>query len=173
MEFLENRLLLASDLDFAAAAGSETGKRGLSGPHYNLNVIGVPKAKTAEMDGNHDHRIFVNLQGNSKIHLTDGDQFRVLDANGTDKDGAEFQLPNPDPDNDGTTEYSVFVRPLGKPGGNVDVTLLATYVDELGNEFLATGETLSVTRNPGQSKFENVSKELFYVYIDTDGDGDT
>ena len=55
-------------------------------------------------------RIFVPREGNAKINLKEGD-FLVLDANGTDGSAA-FQLPNPDPDNDGTTTYSVFARAL-------------------------------------------------------------
>ena len=86
-----------------------------SGPHYNLNIIGVPKDKTATMDNNSGHRIFVKLDGKSRILLTEG-PFQVLDANGTDGLAA-FQLPNPDPDGDGTTVYSVYARALGKPGG--------------------------------------------------------
>ena len=88
--------------------------------HYNLNIIGVPKAKTADMTGDSGHRIFVPLTGKVSISLKEGD-FQVLDANGTDGK-ASFQLPNPDPDNDGTTLYSVYARALGKPGGSSATT---------------------------------------------------
>jgi hypothetical protein len=33
-----------------------------SGPHYNLNILGVPRDKTADMTGNNGHRIFVKLE---------------------------------------------------------------------------------------------------------------
>src|SRR5262245_8793813 len=49
-----------------------------SGAHYNLNVIGVPKGKSADMTGNNGHRIFVALQSKTKILLSPGD-FGVLD----------------------------------------------------------------------------------------------
>ena len=65
------------------------------------------------------HRIFVPLEGKTRILLAEapeGQSFAVLDANGT-KGPAKFQLPNPDPDGDGTTVYSVYARALGKPGG--------------------------------------------------------
>ena len=91
-----------------------------NGPHYNLNIIGVPKDKTADMTGNNGHRIFVPLEGNCRINLSLGD-FRVLDANCTDGPSA-FQLPNPDPDGDGTTTYSVYARALGKIGGSSTTT---------------------------------------------------
>jgi hypothetical protein len=78
-------------------------------------------------------RIFVPLEGNSKIMLSQGD-FGVLDANGTDGT-ASFQLPNPDPENDGHTEYSVWARALGTPGGSSTTTTCATdIVDGDGTE---------------------------------------
>ncbi len=139
-----------------------------SGPHYNLNIIGVPKDKTADMTGNMGHRIFVKLQGNSTIWLAEGDNFQVLDANGTDKDGAKFQLPDPDPDDDLVSEYSVFVRTLGTPGGQASMTTCY----ETGTERVCSMEKLTLKRdNNGAPKFSNVSKTLFTVFVDTDGDG--
>jgi hypothetical protein len=90
------------------AAETLTGNGGPSGAHYNLNLIGVSNNKSADLTGNDGHRIFVPLTGSTKIMLSQGD-FQVLDANGTDGQAA-FQLPNPDPDNDGVTQYSVFAR---------------------------------------------------------------
>ena len=78
-----------------------------SGAHYNLNIIGVPKGKTADMTGGSGRRIFVPLTGKCNIKLSEG-AFQVLDANCTDNNQATFQLPNPDPENDGITEYSVW-----------------------------------------------------------------
>ncbi len=150
-----------------------------SGPHYNLNLIGVPKDKTALMDDNNGHRIFVKLEGNTKIYLAEGDDFAVLDANGTDGNGARFQLPNPDPENDGITVYSVYARALGKPGGSGRITPCATSAGDDG--ILGTAddvEVCSVTalvleRGKGKSGFQNVSKYLLYVNVDLDGDGQT
>jgi hypothetical protein len=79
-------------------ASAASGNGAPSGAHYNLNIIGVPKGKTADMTGSNGHRIFVNLQGNCRINLSMGD-FQVLDGNCTDGISG-FQLPNPDPDND-------------------------------------------------------------------------
>lgn len=93
-------------------AFAQPGHGAPSGPHYNLNIIGVPKDKTADMKGGHGHRIFVKLDGKSKIWLKEGDDFQVLDANGTDADGAKFQLPDPDPDDDLVLSYSVYARAL-------------------------------------------------------------
>lgn len=143
-----------------------------SGPHYNLNVIGVPKDKSADMDGNSGHRIFVKLDKKSKIMLREGDDFRVLDANGTDNDGAKFQLPNPDPDGDGVTVYSVWARALGKPDGLANITTCAYDEDEFDPTVLVevcSVWVLTLGREKGKSKFRNAS-ELLYVYADL-GDG--
>lgn len=149
-------------------AAQATGNGAPSGAHYTLNIIGVSKDKAAEMDGNNGSRIFVPLWGKAKINLTEGD-FGVLDANGTDNDGATFALPNPDPDADGVTEYSVFARALGTPGGSSTTTTCATDPETL-DEICST-ESMVLVRNKGKSSFDNVSRELLYVYYDLDGDG--
>ena len=94
-----------------------------SGPHYNLNIIGVDNAKSAKMTDSKRHTIFVPLYSLKKVHTNsdestvdiytqiflkespDGESFKVCDGNGFDKaydcdgevmsnkDGAVFQLP--------------------------------------------------------------------------------
>jgi len=139
----------------------------LTGAHYSLNIIGVPKGKTASMTGDSGRRIFVPRTGSAKINLSEG-PFAVLDGNGTDGSAA-FQLPNPDPDGDGTTAYSVFARALGKPGGSSKTTTCLT--DSLGDTYCSI-YSMVLTRSKGGSTFTNVSRELLYVYADLDGDGD-
>lgn len=139
----------------------------LSGTHYSLNMIGVSKGKTADMTGNQGHRIFVNLFGKTRILLGEG-EFQVLDANGTDGT-AKFQLPSPDPDNDGITAYSVWARALGKPGGKAGIATAAT--DTATGEIVYSLETTVFVRSNGKSTFEDISKYLLYVYADLDGDG--
>jgi len=154
---------------FAFAGQDETGNGAPSGAHYNLNIIGVSKDKSTDMDGNNGHRIFVPLYRKAKIFLTEAEYFnniQVLDANGTDSNGATFALPNPDPDRDGTTAYSVYVRALGKPGGKADMQ--SCYIDENDDEWCAddfTGgvEPIEIERRRGKSTFTNVSKDLLYV----------
>lgn len=138
-----------------------------SGSHYNLNLIGVPQNKTADMTGNNGRRIFMPLFGKSSILLKEG-PFSVLDANGTDG-SASFQLPNPDPENDGITIYSVFARALGKPGGSAKMTTCAT--DPITGEVYCSLESLVAVRGTGKSSFSNVTKDLLYIYVDLDGDG--
>jgi len=99
------------------------------GAHYNLNIIGV-KEKTMN-DISAGNVIFVNLFGESHINLQEGDDYAVLDKNGTDEDGALFKLPKPGFEPyvtelpygfDTTTDYSVYARPLGKPMGGATIT---------------------------------------------------
>jgi hypothetical protein len=154
-----------------------------NGAHYNLNIIGVSDPKTSDMTDSNRHTIFVPLSGNAKIRLCEsgtdcGDgSFQVLDGNGTDGNGALFALPNPDPDGDGTTVYSVFARALGKPGGKSETTACATGPGADGvlgtedDEVVCSVATLVLERTKGGPKFQNVSKELLYVYADVDGDG--
>ena len=151
----------------AMPAAAQTGNGAPSGAHYNLNIIGVPKEKSADMTNNNGHRIFVSLWGNTKILLYEGEDYQVLDANGTDGSAA-FQLPNPDPDNDGVTEYSVWARALGRPGGSSTTTTCA--YDEFGQLWCSV-YSMVLVRERGRSWFDNVSRELLYIYVDLDGDG--
>jgi hypothetical protein len=144
-----------------------TGNGAPSGGHFNLNLIGVPRGKSAPMTNDDGHRIFVPLAGSTKILLSEGD-FAVLDGNGTDGSAA-FQLPNPDPDGDGTTAYSVYVRALGTPGGSSIATACAT--DPIDGQEVCSITSAVVVREKGKSSFTNVGRDLLYVYADVDYDG--
>jgi hypothetical protein len=109
--------------------------------------------------------IFTKLFGNTKINLQEG-PYQVIDANGTDGNGALFQLPNPDPDGDGVTAYSVYARALGKPGGSAAATTCFT---DSTDTYCST-ESVILVRGTGKSSFANVSKELLTLCLDTDGD---
>jgi hypothetical protein len=186
-------LVLGSGI--ALADKDVTGNGAPSGPHYNLNIIGVQNPKTADMDGSNGHVIFVALSGKSKINLVEGDDYAVLDANGTDSNGAILQLPDPGLDPylvggdmtgvDTMSDYSVFVRPLGKPGGWATITTCADLVDSdfaglLSGKFLRTlnragyfggyasveqvGQDITL-RTTGKDKkgFQNVTAELLTI----------
>ena len=137
-----------------------------SGPHYNLNIIGMEKGKNENIGCGQGHRIFVQMSKTdrvkTKILLQEGD-FAVIDCDGTDGT-ARFQLPNPDPDNDGVTEYSVYIRVLGKPGGDIIMTTCAT--DPLTGEPVCSDLQVIKVRETGKGKqkFDNVSAELLYIY---------
>ena len=163
-----------------------------NGAHYNLNLIGVPKDKTADMTNNDGHRIFVQLTGGedatslkgklfseitrvNKIFLQPapaGESFQVLDANATDANGALFQLPI-----DVSTKWTVWARALGKPGGKSLTTTCATVtvLDATGlpvQEVICSVATLTMQRTKN-AKFMNVSSSLLFVTIAVDPAVDT
>jgi hypothetical protein len=154
----------------SASTASATGNGAPSGSHYQLNIIGVSKDKNPNMTGGDGRRIFVGLGrtgevSGTRINLTEGD-FGVVDANGTDGVAA-FSLPNPDPDGDGTTAYSVYVRALGKPGGKA--TMQSCYTDAQTGEtwcavdYVGGVNPITIERTKGKQTFTNVSKDLLYV----------
>ncbi len=151
----------------AAAGTTETGNGCPSGAHYNLNIIGMAHAKNVDPNAvaGDGHRIFVQLgsrdsTATTKISLVEGADFAVLDYDGTDG-AAKFQLPNPDPDGDGVTQYTVYLRVLGKPGGKIRMATSAT--DPNFGEIVSDMAVVSV-RTKGQQKFSNVSAALLYIY---------
>lgn len=205
-------LLLAACGTLAPEAVLEETGQGHGAPKgahdYQLLIVGVENEKSADMQDSNRRTIFVPLYGRAKIELTEGD-FAVLDGNAFD-DPAQFQLPAPgldaylvgDPgDADVESEYSIFIRPLGKPGGYATMTTCAELLD---SEFagLLPGKTVNILnrdedgaycsieqvgnvlegdmrlfRDTGKSVFSNVSAELltivFEVEIDLDEDGVT
>jgi hypothetical protein len=138
-----------------------------SGSHVQLNIIGVPKGKSANLSGGDGRRIFMPLEGMARINLSPGD-LAVLDANGTDGVAA-FQLPNPDPDGDGVTSYWVFARALGTPGGQATITTCAA--DPTTGETVCSTDALLLLRTKGKQTFSDVSRQLLFVTVDLDGDG--
>ena len=170
------------------------------GKHFNLNIIGVSNPKKADMDyagsGNGGGGvIFVALDGHSKINLVEGADYAVLDKNAFDSDGALLQLPDLGLDPyvvgdkggaDTISDYSVFVRPLGKPGGWATITTCADLVDSdfaglLSGKFVkvlnkegyfggfASVEqvgmdiTLRTNGKNGKTQFTNVTAELLTI----------
>src|SRR5207245_1391835 len=103
----------ATTTSVTTASVATTGNGAPSGSHFNLNIIGVPKDKTADMNNNNGRRIFVELVGGNKASAINGtdfsvlsrvntillthdplnERFQVLDANATDQNGAVFLLP--------------------------------------------------------------------------------
>jgi hypothetical protein len=173
----------------ATVAAATTGNGAPSGSHFNLNIIGVPKDKTASMTGGDGHRIFVQLNGGedaaslngklanqlnkvNKIMLQPapvGESFLVLDANATDSNGALFQLPA-----DVSSTWTVWARALGKPGGKSNTTTCATTagVDgvfgTLDDEIICSLNTLTMERSKGKSTFTNVSADLLFITVTVD-----
>jgi len=162
---------------------------------YQLNIIGTSD-KNPNLSGGSGHRIFVDLNGDSRISLFEGD-YAVLDAHGTDG-WASFQLPKPgldafivgDPgDADVESAYSVFIRPLGKPGGWATITTCADLLDSTFGGLLTgsqirvlnriddvTGAFCSIeqvgadilTRTKGKSTFTNVTAQLLTIVFEVE-----
>ncbi len=171
------------------ASVAATGNGAPSGSHYNLNIIGVPKDKTATMTTGDGHRIFVQLWGGedavslngklsnqllkvNKIFLQPapaGESFQVLDANATDSSGALFQLPA-----DVSATWTVWGRALGTPGGKANMTTCATTAGLDGilgtadDEVICSMGTLSLDRTKGKQTFTNVSGDLLFITIVVD-----
>jgi len=172
-----------------ATAGTQatTGNGAPSGPHYNLNIIGVNKGKNPPLTFSDRHTIFVALGSRNQslitnIFLTQG-PFHVCDGNGFDpaydcdgnpikvsgntQMGAVFQLPcdtatvggtQTGTCPDGTSEaYSVWVEALGKPGGQATVTTCA--FDSTGTLVCSTNNKV-LSRGGGKSGFSNVTTLL-------------
>jgi hypothetical protein len=169
----------------------------LSGPHYNLNIIGVDAGKTATMSTSNRHTIFVGLgrKNNtitSTIWLQPGADFRVCDGNGFDAahdcsgvpfkpQGATFQLPcntslayDPAvgcPAEVAQRSYTVWARALGKPGGEASAMTCAT--DKSTGEIVcSTTNALTLDRQKGKSLWQDATKQLTSLVVDLDGDGD-
>ncbi|HOZ03599.1 MAG TPA: hypothetical protein PKX78_03850 [Candidatus Woesebacteria bacterium] len=153
----------------AQTAPRITGNGAPSGAHYNLNILGkVDKDCNTETDTSAGRRIFVPLVGKASISLTEAPEFAVIDYCGTDGK-ASFSLPNPDPDNDGVTTYSVWAVAKGKPGGSASMTTCA--IDGTTGENICSIYSTVQVREAGKGKFTDVSKSLLYIYADLDLDG--
>ena len=190
---------------------AELGNGYPSGGHdYILQIIGVPKDKSAAMDNNNGRRIFVQLEsentatpGNQNSGLTKGggnDQnhiylcnssngendvvdprcdawranghvgdFGVIDANGTDGDGALFGLPDPcagSVSTDGCSPtYAIWAR--AKTGGSAIIT---TCADETGAGFDGTDDVwcgsngITLSRQTARKAID-VSSNLLFMTI--------
>lgn len=169
----------------ATSAFAQVGK-GLSGPHYNLNIIGVPHDKTAAMDDSSRHTIFVPLNNvgsvprQIKIFYVAGDHFEVLDGNATDDGEATIMVPAVDFSD---LSYDVYAVGLGKPNGGAIVDVECAYddpasggpgdptFDETCTETLLMG-SFDVDRAKGKPQRENISDAFRATgCIDVDNDG--
>lgn len=201
-------MLVLSLIISTAATAADGAPKGNA--DYQLNIIGTNDKNDASGGsqenpgdwGGNGHRIFVDLNGDSRIALFEG-AYAVLDANGTDG-WASFRLPAPgvdahlvgDPgDADVMSEYSVFVRPLGKPGGWSTITTCADVLDSsfgglIGNKDTnvienaidaETGATCSIEqvgqditlRTKGKTSFTNVTAQLTTIVFAVVIEGET
>ena len=113
--------------------------KGLSGPHFQINIIGVPKDKKVDMTNSDRRTIFVPLNNdpalrNIKIFVTGdtdpvtpgtqcGNDFAVLDGNATDGE-ATLLVPC---ELGSTLSFNVYAVGLGKPGGSANVDAVCIF----------------------------------------------
>lgn len=154
------RLILAvaviAGLTLAVPMFAQVGQ-GLSGPHYNLNIIGVKNPKTTPMDDTDRHTLFVPLSGSVKISYVAGTEFQVLDGNCTDADGCTIEVPS---DPLGDLCYDVFATGLGKPNaGQVIVNASCTIDGLIGScaDALLL-DTFTVDRPKGKPRRHDISE---------------
>src|SRR3989344_5720790 len=78
---------IAAATAFAALPTSliATGNGFPSGPHYGLNIIGVPKDKKATMDNNDGRRIFVQLESDNTVTSPGGKNNQLSKGGGDDQ----------------------------------------------------------------------------------------
>ena len=145
-----------------------------NGKHYNLNIIGVEKGKSAPMDNPDRHTIFVSLGRDGSIatkitvkaNTAHPTEFEVIDGNGTDGQ-AVIAVPFT---TYGTLSYNVYASALGKPGGNVHVDGTAVFDNATTAGLLET--SFDLARSKGKPTTVNISN-IFRAsgWIDLDGNG--
>ena len=160
---------------------------------YQVNIIGVPKTKNVNMTGGNGHRIFVPLNGVTKIYMTGdtstasglqcGNSFYVEDANATDGSG-KLVVPcdnvNAESEDVGVC-FDVFATPLGTPGGRAEVDVVCTFdetvvetdIDEGSCEDVPLGSfDFDLVRNSGAPVQKDITNFMRASgCFDTDGSG--
>ena len=169
------------------------------GPHFNLNVHGVPDGVdkfTDDSIGSGRHSIFVPLNNTEPISIefamSNLLNWTVADCDATGDGYASIILPRYmwiDTNGDGEEDtqkrvnsYKVYVVGLGKPGDNeMILSPRAEFTDSSGKVYYYWGDvTIEGHKNrksgkdTGQPDWQNAT-DLFLVdttlWIDTDGDG--
>jgi hypothetical protein len=192
---------------------------------YKFNIIGMQNPKNVNMDQGSGKVIFVNLNEPSQINLVSSDDeevlgdwpdlepgsFDILDKDATDSGkndlspGAILALPDPglDPyvvgekgDADTWSNYSIYIRSLGKPGGFATITTCADILEGPLADWLDRGDIKilnragvfggvasiekvgqAITERPkGKSIFTDVTAELLTIVLEVeiwvdDGEG--
>jgi hypothetical protein len=194
---LSSLLLLAALATTGAQAqstknnGARVGKAG-----FLLNVIAFERCPRGDFAGSNRRSIavradFVGLATDSvstanKIFLQSGDDFLVEDGNACDADGARLQLPvdaancrncaAPPAVAPLFRGFEVRARVLGKPAGNAAITGCVSMreIDPVTQAEVDTS-LCSVGQNEvwvgAGNEWQNASRQLLTVCIDTSGDG--
>lgn len=126
---------------------------------FQFNLIGYPKGKSYTGNCGDGSRMFVN-RGAAHVHIlvTDhNDGWHIEDCNVTDGTGAlhtDYTV--------GQAEWLVYVRILGKPGGELLICADQTTVHDADtDEHLCLLGTIDLHREGGQSKFALQPNSIF------------
>ena len=127
---------------------------------YSFNVIGYPAGRTYDGGCGSGHRIFVNREAsNSHVRITNSTSgWSVVDCNATSDRTAVLAT-------DMSGVFDVYVRILGKPGGNIRICA-DTFEDFLAGETLCLLGTIDLTRSTGQSKFQLAPAAMFNAQLE-------
>ncbi|TMQ55688.1 MAG: hypothetical protein E6K74_02550 [Candidatus Eisenbacteria bacterium] len=121
---------------------------------FNFNVIGYPAGKTYGGDCGDGHRIFVNRDAKGAVVriLNSTTDWSIVDCNATSDHAAALATNQ-------AGIYDIYVRILGKMGGNLHVCA-DTLSDFQNGETLCQVGTIDLTRGK-QSKFQIAPSAMF------------
>jgi len=173
--FVISSVVVVSILSLALPAFAGNGNSMPSGSHYEFGLIGRPNNYNGSgTDNSNRHNIFIPLDtqgyvdGKVKLYMIQGSEFKVVDGDATGDGVAKFQI--------GPGYYAVFIRALGKPGGNLFFSAWFTYwMDEQETQLsdaIWLGN-VAVGRVAGKPKTVEISKVFYYsgpLCYDTDSD---
>jgi hypothetical protein len=122
---------------------------------YNFNLIGYPKDHPYTGGCGNGHRIFVNrdARGAQVLIQNSSGGWDIVDCNATEDHRAVLATSE-------VGVLDVYVRILGKPGGNIHICG-NTLEDFLSGETLCLLGTIDLTRAKGSSKFQLAPAAMF------------
>jgi len=122
---------------------------------FNFNVLGYPATKSYTGDCGNGHRIFVNRDAKgAQVRVTNSTtDWSIVDCNATTDHQAVLATNQ-------AGIYDIYVRILGKPGGNIQICA-NTLTDFLSGETLCLLGSIDLTRGSGQSKFTLAPSTMF------------
>jgi hypothetical protein len=150
--------LLSSVLLMTVATGASANPKPIpagSKLQFNFNVIGYPAGKSYDGNCGDGHRIFVNREAKgAQVRVTNSTTgWSIEDCNATSDHQAVLATNQ-------AAIYDIYVRILGKPGGNMHICA-NTMTDFLNGETLCLLGTIDLTRGSGQSKFTLAPNQMF------------
>ncbi len=121
---------------------------------YQFNVIGYPEGQEYTGGCGNGNRLFVNRDAHhAHVLITNGGSWDVTDCNATSDNWGELTTSE-------ASKYAVFVRILGRPGGNIRICA-DTFEDHATGEHLCLLGVIDLTRGKGQSKFSLAPTSMF------------